>query len=136
MVRVKRTGEQCEVSKETFRILRAEEKRLRRSYVGTPIAEEEENTCPILSLDTISEDDVKDASWLADPQNLESNVLAEMFIEEFCRTLSPIQAIFFRECILNGQNYRAFSRKYHIGKTTTWRWQKEIREKIKKFFSF
>ena len=42
MVRVKRTGEQCEVSKETFRILRSEEKRLRRSYAGTQNSEDEE----------------------------------------------------------------------------------------------
>lgn len=30
MVRVRRTGEECEVDRETFRLLRAEEKRLRR----------------------------------------------------------------------------------------------------------
>ena len=32
MVRVKCTGEQCEVNRETFRSLRLEEKRIRRSY--------------------------------------------------------------------------------------------------------
>ena len=41
MVRVKRTSEQCEVSKETFRILRAEEKKLRRSFQKTSCENEE-----------------------------------------------------------------------------------------------
>lgn len=134
MVRVKRTGEQCEVSRETFRILRNEEKKLRRSYAGTQNSEDEEQICPILSLDTIPEDDVKEASWLTDPHSLEGNVLAEIFIEEFCRTLSPVQAIFFRDCILNRQSVCEFSTKYNIHRATAWRWKKEIQEKLKKIF--
>ena len=134
MVRVKRTGEQCEVSRETFRILRAEEKKLRRSYIGTPTENDEISSNSILSLDMIPEDDVKDSSWLADPTNLESDVLTEIFIEEFCRTLPPVQAIFFRECLLNGQSICEFLQKYHVGRTTAWRWLKEYRERIKKYF--
>ena len=38
MVRVKLTGEVCEVSRETMRVLRNEEKKLRRSKTGVPIA--------------------------------------------------------------------------------------------------
>ena len=37
MVRIKRTGEQCEVSRGTFRILRNDEKKLRRSMTGAPV---------------------------------------------------------------------------------------------------
>ena len=37
MVRVKRTGEQCEVSRGTFRSLRNDEKKLRRSMTGAPV---------------------------------------------------------------------------------------------------
>ena len=54
MVRVKSTGETCEVSRETFRVLRAEEKRLRRSY--TAAASDGDEAHPILSLNVLPED--------------------------------------------------------------------------------
>jgi hypothetical protein len=135
MVRVKRTSEQCEVSRETFRLLRNEEKKLRRSFQKTSCENEEGYSCTLLSLDIVSDDDVQSQpSWLADPTNIESEVLTKVFIEEFCRTLTPVQAIFFKECILNRQCIRTFLDKYQIGRTTAWRWQNEIREKLKNFF--
>ena len=49
MVRVKRTGEVCEVDADTFRLLRAEEKRLRRSMQGVPVpGGEKEETAVML----------------------------------------------------------------------------------------
>lgn len=38
MVRVKLTGEVCEVSRETMRVLRNEEKKLRRSKAGVQVS--------------------------------------------------------------------------------------------------
>ena len=64
MVRVKSTGETCEVSRETFRVLRAEEKRLRRSY--TAAASDGDEAHPILSLNVLPEDSEKSPSWLTD----------------------------------------------------------------------
>ena len=65
MVRVKLTGEVCEVSRETMRVLRNEEKKLRRSKTGVPIAgcEDEDETATLLSLDFVS---VQDAEEMPD----------------------------------------------------------------------
>ena len=70
MVRVKITGEVTEVDREVMKILRAEEKMLRRSYGSDGASEdedgEEKTSGAVLSLDAMPEDDVKTAAWLAD----------------------------------------------------------------------
>ena len=63
MVRVKITGEVTEVDREVMKILRAEEKMLRRSYGSDGASEdedgEEKTSDAVLSLDAMPEDDVK-----------------------------------------------------------------------------
>ena len=88
MVRVKRTGEVSEVDRKVMRILRAEEKRIRRSYGSDNSSEDEDGaeekrirrsygsdnssededgaekiSDTVLSLDAMPEDDVKSAAW-------------------------------------------------------------------------
>ena len=66
MVRVKRTGEVSEVDRKVMRILRAEEKRIRRSYGSDSTSEDEDSaeksSDSVLSLDAMPEDDVKSAA--------------------------------------------------------------------------
>ena len=73
MVRVKRTGEVSEVDRKVMRILRAEEKRIRRSYGSDSTSEDEDSaeksSDSVLSLDAMPEDDVKSAAWLADSRD-------------------------------------------------------------------
>ena len=73
MVRVKRTGEVSEVDRKVMRILRAEEKRIRRSYGSDNTSEDEDGaekiSDTVLSLDAMPEDDVKSAAWLADSRD-------------------------------------------------------------------
>ena len=69
MVRVKCTGEQCEVNRETFRSLRLEEKRVRRSYAKSETFDEDDGHKAgdsVLSLDVMP-DGVETPSWLLDP---------------------------------------------------------------------
>ena len=70
MVRVKKTGEVSEVNRDVMRVLRAEEKRIRRSYGSDSTSEDEDSaeksSDSVLSLDAMPEDDVKSAAWLAD----------------------------------------------------------------------
>ena len=70
MVRVKATGEVTEVEQKIMKVLRAEEKRIRRSYQDVDDSEKAlsgNNT--VLSLDSLPDDEVKTAAWLADPQD-------------------------------------------------------------------
>ena len=57
MVRVKKTGEVSEVNRDVMRVLRAEEKRIRRSYGSDSTSEDEDGaekkSDTVLSLDAI-----------------------------------------------------------------------------------
>ena len=89
MVRVKCTGEQCEVNRETFRSLRLEEKRVRRSYTKPALsdeADENESGASVLSLDVMP-DDVETPSWLIDPYDSISEVELKMLEEDFLKKI-------------------------------------------------
>lgn len=136
MVRIKASGEKCEISRETMRLLRAEEKRLRRSYTAAPsmISGEESAGETILSLDVMYTESVRVSAWLADPTDIAEAVTTKIFIEEFCSKLTPVQADFFRECLLEGKAYHVFAGERKFDRTTLWRWKKMIEDKVKKEF--
>ena len=106
MVRVKLTGEVCEVSRETMRVLRNEEKKLRRSKTGVPIAgcKDEDKTATLLSLDFVSMQEAEEMSpaWLEDPNDLEETVLTSVMEQEFRLLLSERQLEVYLYCLLGG----------------------------------
>lgn len=130
MVRVKATGEICEVSRGTFRVLRAEEKRMRRSYNATASAGDE--ILPVLSLNVIPEDNEKSPSWLADREDFTDEVLTKLVIQEFRATLSSIHCVIFDQCLLGDKTIRAFAEEYGLRKSTVWDIANSLREKFKK----
>lgn len=138
MVRVKRTGEQCEVSRETFRILRAEEKKLRRSMTGVPIAgcEDEDETATLLSLDFVSVQDAEEMSpaWLEDPNDLEETVLTSIMEQEFRLLLSERQLEVYLYCLLGGMSMTDYSKARGIDVTTVFEAKRDVQKKAKKFF--
>lgn len=130
MVRVKATGEICEVNRETFRVLRAEEKRMRRSY--TPPASAGDEMLPVLSLNVIPDDNEKSPSWLADREDFTDEVLTKLVIQEFKATLSSIHCAIFDQCLLGDKTIRAFAEEYGLRKSTVWDIANSLREKFKK----
>ena len=134
MVRVKRTGEQCEVSRETFRILRNEEKKLRRSYIGTPLEDADEENNPVLSLDIISEEDVKDASWLADPHDFTREVILEMLEADFIKKLTDRERDVYIFCIQKGRDQQEYAEKTGLSVSRVCKIIAAIRKKAKIFF--
>lgn len=101
MVRVKQTGEVCEVSRETMKILRNEEKKLRRSMSGVPVIGCEEEKTTLLSLDYVSYEGGEDMSpaWLADPLDFENDALFHIRLKEFKAVLTPLELSVFECCI-------------------------------------
>ena len=91
MVRVKLTGEVTEVAREVMKILRAEEKKLRRSFTGEASEEGEDGNETVLSLDALPDDDVKSAAWLQDTTDLEAEVMTEIMEKQFVSSLSDYQ---------------------------------------------
>lgn len=113
MVRVKRTGEECEVDAETFRLLRAEEKRLRRSMQGIPVlGSEKEETAVLLSLDFVSVEDGGEGlspAWLEASDNTEDAVMLRSVERELCAALTPVQLDVYRACLLGGVSYKDYA---------------------------
>ena len=138
MVRVKITGEVTEVDREIMKILRTEEKRIRRSY-GPVIdceGEEDEENLPdtVLSLDALTAGD-KDASvWASDPKSYEDEALFNVMIARFKQTLSPLQLSVFKECLVKGVTVREYAEEHGISKSYVSKIAKTVKEKLKDFF--
>ena len=96
MVRVKRTGEVSEVDRKVMRILRAEEKRIRRSYGSDNTSEDEDGaekiSDTVLSLDAMPEDDVKSAAWLADSRDCMEELITALKEKELLSILTEKQS--------------------------------------------
>ena len=138
MVRVKRTGEQCEVSRETFRILRAEEKKLRRTMTGVPVcgSDDEEVRMSILSLDYVSIDggDELSPAWLEDPERTEDIIMTKILEEEFVNSLTPSQHDVYLNCLCGGMSLLAYAKHNNLAFSTVKDTRDAIRKKFKKVF--
>ena len=137
MVRVKRTGEVSEVDREVMKVLRAEEKKLRRSKTGVPIAgcEDEDETATILSLDYVSVQDAEEMSpaWLEDPNDLEKTVLTSIMEQEFRLLLSERQLEVYLYCLLGGMSMTDYSKARGIDVSTVFEAKRDVQKKQKYF---
>ena len=136
MVRVKRTGEQCEVSRETFRILRNEEKKLRRSMTGVPVPCCEDVETTLLSLDFVSYEGGEEMSpaWLEDPRDEVSEIVFDITEAEFRKSLTANQLDVYINCMVKGMSQKAYADIKGISPAAVFYACKSIREKAKKYF--
>ncbi len=134
MVRVKLTGEVTEVDREVMKILRAEEKKLRRSFTGEASEDGEEGNETVLSLDALPDDDVNAAAWLADPHSVTEEVTMSIMIDSFILTLTEKQVGVFKECMINGKSLSSYAKEIGVDYTTVKEARDSIRKKFKIFF--
>ena len=132
MVRVKRTGEVCEVDADTFRLLRAEEKRLRRSMQGVPVpGGGKEETAVMLSLDFVSVEDGGEGlapAWLEAPDMLRS-------VEHELRSmLTSAQLEIYKACLLGGISYKDYADRKGVSYQSVQQAVILIRKKAAKIF--
>ena len=137
MVRVKRTGEMTEVDHEVMKILRIEEKRLRRSY-GEKTDGDEENaegkpSNSILSLEALP-DEVKIGAWLADPYDFTEEFLLRLEVDAFKKLLTEKQQDVFQSCMINGETYVAYARRKGIREQSVQETARYIKKKAENFF--
>ena len=136
MVRVKSTNEQCEVSRETFRALRLEEKRIRRSYRKPAFSDEDnenENGSSVLSLDVMP-DECETPSWLLDPYDCIDAVEWKMLEEDFQRTLTSREKDVYMLCIRKGCSQKDYADRADLSFTRVCKIVTAIRKKAKIFF--
>lgn len=138
MVRVKSTGEVTEVDREVMKILRAEEKKLRRSYGSGSTSEdedgEEKSSDTVLSLDALPEDDVKSSAWLADPHDFTTDITTTMLEQELIASLTDAQLDLYKKCIVGGKALREYAREEGINFKCAWKRRDLIQKKAKKIF--
>lgn len=135
MVRVKLTGEVCEVGKETMRVLRNEEKRLRRSLSGTNAASNGECDAVALSLDYVgsSDDDYIKVAWMNDPHDFTEDIATQMLEDDLIKMLTPRERDVYIFCIRNGGAQHEYAEETGLSISRVCKIVTAIRNKAKKF---
>ena len=138
MVRVKRTGEVSEVDRKVMRILRAEEKRIRRSYGSDNTSEDEDGaekiSDTVLSLDATPEDDVKSAAWLADSRDCMEELITALKEKELLSILTEKQRELYLAMTREGLTLREFARRKGIGIRAAFDLKAAVQKKFQKIF--
>ena len=110
MVRVKFTGQVTEVDRDVMRILRAEEKRLRRSF--TTSGEDEKHSNSVLSVDMRHTDDEAASTWLVNAYDMEDDVLTSIMENEFISLLTEYQREVYMSCMKDGMTCKEFAARH------------------------
>ena len=138
MVRVKLTGEVTEVDREVMKILRTEEKRLRRSLEGVPvIGSSIGEKMPVLSLDYLSCDSHEDdtvPAWLEDKEQIEEVIMTKILEDEFVNSLTPTQHDVYLKCLCGGMSLLAYAKRNGLAFSSVKDTRDAIRKKFKKVF--
>lgn len=124
---VKATGETTEVDLAVMRLLRNEEKKMRREL------EEREQIGTVLSLDRY-DSELCSEQWLADTYSVVDDVHTSVMEAGFIRTLSPMQREVYVCCVKRGKKESDLAAEKGISKQTVTNALRKIREKAKKYF--
>ena len=138
MVRVKKTGEVSDVNRDVMRVLRAEEKRIRRSYGSDSTSEVEDSaeksSDSVLSLDAMPEDDVKSAAWLADSRDCMEELITALKEKELLSLLTEKQRELYLAMTREGLTLREFARRKGIGIRAAFDLKAAVQKKFQKIF--
>lgn len=138
MVRVKKTGEVSEVNRDVMRVLRAEEKRIRRSYGFDSTSEDEDSaeksSDSVLSLDAMPEDDVKSAAWLADSRDCMEELITALKEKELLSILTEKQRELYLAMTREGLTLREFARRKGVGIRAAFDLKAAVQKNFIKFF--
>ena len=137
-IRIKSTGETCEINHETMRLLRNEEKKLRRELQGITISVpsgKEKVSIPIimLSLDSATTDANVQSSWLEDPTDYEEVAITGMMEQEFSKLLTAKQRDVFIKCLIGGMSLTEYANENGTSVVATHHIIGYIRKKAKIF---
>ena len=133
MVRVKRTGEVSEVDREVMKVLRAEEKRVRRSLPVTQKEDDIEVTVSVMSLEAVP-DDVKESAWLADPHDFTEDVMVSMLEKEFIEHLTETQRDIYLKVLRGGLKPNDYAKMKGVSASSVSQHIHAIQIKAKKYF--
>ncbi len=134
MVRVKSTGEETEVDKETIRFLRAEEHRA-RDYATKSDSDKLQDAVSLSGLYTDDPSKEMDTSkMIADPTDFTQDIITAAVEQEFLTSLTLAQRKIYIEVIKKGVTQKDYSKTYSICESVVSRHIQAIRKKAKNFF--
>lgn len=141
-VRVRSTGEVSEISEETMKFLRAEEKRLFREQELKKNLNSDDlriktkaSICFPLSFDIYSDDENEDSVWLKSNENIEEDQAAKDTEQQFLHTLTDYQREVFICVMKNGESQMSFAARHNITDRAVRRVIEKIQKKAKNFFN-
>lgn len=139
--RVRSTGEVCEISDDTMKVLRREEKRiyreldLKKSLDSGNINEKTKASIMYpLSFETTDDENGDDSSWLQSNENLEEEQAAKDLEERFMKLLTGYQKEVFLFVLKNGESQIDFAKRKGVTSQSVRNVIRKIQEKAKKFF--
>ncbi len=135
MVRVKITGEVTEVDREVMKMLRAEEKRIRRAMPATNEKGGDE-PATLLSLDARPEDENREAPWMEDPFDFTEEVAFKENERRFYASLTEIQREIYDWVIFGKIRPSQFAKSKGVSASSVSQHIRAIRKRAKKYFKF
>lgn len=139
--RVRSTGEVCEISNDTMRFLRCEEKRiyreldLKKSLDSENINDKTKASIMYpLSFETADDENNDDSSWLQSDENLEEEQTAKDLEERFMKLLTGYQKEVFLFVLKNGESQIDFAKRKGVTSQSVRNVIRKIQEKAKNFF--
>ena len=130
MVRVKRTGEVTEVDRKVMRMLRAEEKRIRRAMKE----DDDDEDATLLSLDTHPENENREAPWTEDPFDFAEEIAFREVERGFFASLTDIQKEIYTAVIVEKVTPSHYAKSKGVSASSVSQQMKAIRNRAKKYF--
>lgn len=139
-IRIKRTGDTCEVDAETFHTLHNEAMAMYREQQGIPIytVRNGKSTVvgrmPPLHLGYASAEGGTDDAWAEDPSQLEDIYMTTQLEQKLRDCLTPKQLEIYEQCLLGDISYTQFAIENSIHESAVRKSVSLIRKKAKIIF--
>ena len=133
MVRVKCTGEVTEVSPEVLKLLRAEERQVRKAAYNTSNDTDNGKKPKVFSYDALPVEGCESLD-LADATNETEAIITRLTIESVKKTLTPNQLNVFEAIFENGMSAREYARDSGKNHKSVLETVEAIRKKFQNIF--
>ena len=133
MVRIKRTGEVTDVSPEVLKLLRAEERQVRKTVYTSSGDIDDGNKPKVFSYDALP-GGVGESCDLADSTNETEAIITKLAIESVKETLTPNQLEVFEAIFENGISVREYARDTGKNHKSVLETVNALRKKFQKIF--
>lgn len=141
-MRVKETGEVCEINGDTMRLLRREARRISREVQGFPTYGVENGKVIVverwsmLSLDDKTDDKTRSSGWDVSLCDVEGECVCRSQEIRLRESFTPRELDVYKKCLLGGMTRQEYAQRYCVSEGLICQVIQSIRKKFKKTFYF